>query len=49
MEEKVFMRIVYAVIAIGIIGTLILTKYTIDNYNKLSITSFISTEEVLYE
>ena len=49
MEEKKFLKIVYTIILIGIIITSIMIKYTLDQYKKLSITSFISTEEVIDE
>ena len=49
MDENKFNKIVCVIMIIGIICTGVLIKYTVDRYKELSITSFISTEEVLHE
>lgn len=45
MKDKIFYIIIMIICLLGIIGTGLLVKYTIDLSRNLSITAYISNEE----
>ncbi|MDR1018422.1 MAG: hypothetical protein LBM02_06935 [Lachnospiraceae bacterium] len=46
MSDKVFKRVLYGVLILGILGTAILSAYTIYLFKHLSLLTFIASEGV---